>query len=54
MLTLNDCRKLLNDDNLTEERAKVILEFLYAFCREIVKNNVEKYENSITETNRSK
>lgn len=54
MLTIDECKKYLTDYNLTDERIETIRDFLYAFCTEIVRNNIQNYESTITKTGRGK
>jgi hypothetical protein len=54
MLTIDECRKILDEYNLPDERIEIIRDYLYAFCKEIIKDNITNYETSITKTNTSK
>ena len=54
MLTIEECRKHLKDDKLSDARIQEILDYLYSFCKEVIKNNLEIYEKNIAKTNTSK
>ena len=47
MLDLETCKKYLKDKNMSDERIKVIRDFLYAISREIISNNIIKYEKTV-------
>lgn len=41
MITVEKCQDYLKNSGFTKERTEEIRNFLYAFCEEIVNNNVE-------------
>jgi len=43
MITTKEYRKILSDSSSSEELIKSRIEFLTAFCRNIAKNEIEKY-----------
>lgn len=54
MLSVKECRKFLSDIDLDDKEIEEIRDYLYALIREIVRNNLEKYEKDVTKTNRGK
>ena len=47
MLTLEDCKKHLQNKNLNNKRIEEIRDYLYAISKEIVKNNIASYKKEI-------
>ena len=54
MLTIEECRKLLKLEDISEIRVKIIRDYLYALCKELIKTNIDNYEKDVRETNESK
>jgi hypothetical protein len=44
MLTIQECKKHLENKNLSEKRIEEIRDYLYAICQEIVRNNISNYK----------
>lgn len=49
MLTIQECRKYLNKD-ISDKRVEEIRDYLYALSKEIIRKNVDDYENSLRKT----
>lgn len=49
MLTIQECRKYLNKD-ISDKRVEEIRDHLYALSKEIIRKNVDDYENSLRKT----
>lgn len=54
MLSLEQCRKILSEDKLTDSKIAEIRDYLYSLIKEIVRKNIEEYEENVTKTIRSK
>ena len=51
MVSIEEYRKLLNDYVSTDEQIKKRLEYLEAFCRSMIKQELQKYVRQINKQN---
>lgn len=49
MVTIEEYRKILKDFVSPDEVVKSRLQFLESFCRNIIRNEIEKYKNTLYE-----
>lgn len=54
MLPIEDYRKILNDHLSSDEQIKKRLEYLEAFCRNIIKIELENHVRKVRENKRRK
>jgi len=44
MVTIKECREILKDYKSSDEQIKSRIEYLDAFCRNVIRIELEKYE----------
>lgn len=49
MLTIQECRKYLKKD-ISDKRVEEIRDYLYSLSKEIIRKNVDDYENGLRKT----
>lgn len=50
MVSIETCKKYLEKKNLTDKRIEEIRDYLYAISKEVIKNNIDNYELSLSKT----
>jgi hypothetical protein len=50
MVTIEEYRRILNDQTSSEEQIKKRLSYLEAFCRNVIKIELEKYVKETSKT----
>lgn len=47
MISIEKCRKIVGDGNITDEQLEKIREYLYSLTREIINQSVKDYQNTL-------